>query len=41
VSLPLSARLPVGLMLLARNGGDRKLLRIAAAIMDFLQRESN
>ena len=41
VSLPLSAPLPVGLMLLARNGDDRKLLRIAAAIMDFLQRESN
>src|SRR6202167_280963 len=38
ISLPLSARLPVGLMLLARNGGDRKLLRVAAAIMDFLQR---
>lgn len=37
VSLPLSAPLPVGLMLLARNGGDRKLLRIAAAVMDLLQ----
>jgi len=37
VSLPLSAPLPVGLMLLARNGDDRKLLRIAAAIMELLQ----
>jgi aspartyl-tRNA(Asn)/glutamyl-tRNA(Gln) amidotransferase subunit A len=41
VSLPLSATLPVGLMLLARNGGDRKLLRIAAAVMDILQRDAN
>jgi len=31
VSLPLKAELPVGLMLLARNGWDRTLLRIAAA----------
>jgi aspartyl-tRNA(Asn)/glutamyl-tRNA(Gln) amidotransferase subunit A len=31
VSLPLSAKLPVGLMLLSRNGHDRTLLRIAAA----------
>jgi aspartyl-tRNA(Asn)/glutamyl-tRNA(Gln) amidotransferase subunit A len=37
VSLPLSASLPVGLMLLARNNHDRKLLRIAAAIMELLQ----
>jgi aspartyl-tRNA(Asn)/glutamyl-tRNA(Gln) amidotransferase subunit A len=37
VSLPLPAPLPVGLMLLARNGDDRKLLRIAAAIMELLQ----
>jgi aspartyl-tRNA(Asn)/glutamyl-tRNA(Gln) amidotransferase subunit A len=37
VSLPLSAPLPVGLMLLARNGDDRKLLRIAAAVMELLQ----
>ena len=32
VSLPLKARLPVGLMLMARNGHDRMLLRIAAAV---------
>jgi aspartyl-tRNA(Asn)/glutamyl-tRNA(Gln) amidotransferase subunit A len=32
VSLPLKAALPVGLMLLARNGQDRRLLRIAAAV---------
>jgi aspartyl-tRNA(Asn)/glutamyl-tRNA(Gln) amidotransferase subunit A len=37
VSLPLSAPLPVGLMLLARNGDDRKLLRIAATVMELLQ----
>ena len=37
ISLPLSAPLPVGLMLLARNGDDRKLLRIAAAIMELLE----
>jgi aspartyl-tRNA(Asn)/glutamyl-tRNA(Gln) amidotransferase subunit A len=37
VSLPLSAPLPVGLMLLARNGDDRKLLRIAAAVMELCQ----
>lgn len=37
VSLPLSAPLPVGLMLLARNGDDRKLLRIAAAVMELLR----
>ena len=32
VSLPLKAKLPVGLMLMARNGHDRVLLRIAAAV---------
>jgi len=32
ISLPLKARLPVGLMLLAGNGHDRRLLRIAAAV---------
>jgi aspartyl-tRNA(Asn)/glutamyl-tRNA(Gln) amidotransferase subunit A len=32
ISLPLSARLPVGLMLLSRNGTDQMLLRIAAAV---------
>jgi aspartyl-tRNA(Asn)/glutamyl-tRNA(Gln) amidotransferase subunit A len=31
ISLPLPARLPVGLMLVARNGHDHRLLRIAAA----------
>jgi aspartyl-tRNA(Asn)/glutamyl-tRNA(Gln) amidotransferase subunit A len=31
ISLPLPAPLPVGLMLLARNGHDRRLMRIAAA----------
>jgi aspartyl-tRNA(Asn)/glutamyl-tRNA(Gln) amidotransferase subunit A len=31
ISLPLKAALPVGLMLIARNGHDRRLLRIAAA----------
>jgi aspartyl-tRNA(Asn)/glutamyl-tRNA(Gln) amidotransferase subunit A len=31
ISLPLPAPLPVGLMLVARNGEDRRLLRIAAA----------
>jgi aspartyl-tRNA(Asn)/glutamyl-tRNA(Gln) amidotransferase subunit A len=31
ISLPLPAALPVGLMLVARNGQDRRLLRIAAA----------
>jgi Asp-tRNA(Asn)/Glu-tRNA(Gln) amidotransferase A subunit family amidase len=30
--LPLPAALPVGFMLLARNGQDRMLLRIAAAM---------
>jgi aspartyl-tRNA(Asn)/glutamyl-tRNA(Gln) amidotransferase subunit A len=33
ISLPLPARLPVGLMLAARNGQDRRLLRIADAVM--------
>ncbi|MGO9703371.1 MAG: amidase [Xanthobacteraceae bacterium] len=32
VSLPLQAKLPVGLMLMGRNGHDRMLLRIAAAV---------
>ena len=32
ISLPLPAPLPVGLMLLARNGFDHTLLRIAAAV---------
>ncbi len=32
VSLPLKAKLPVGLMLMARNGHDRRLLEIAAAV---------
>ena len=34
VSLPLPRKggLPTGLMLLARNGSDQKLLRIAAAV---------
>jgi aspartyl-tRNA(Asn)/glutamyl-tRNA(Gln) amidotransferase subunit A len=31
ISLPLPAPLPVGLMVLARNGQDRRLLSIAAA----------
>jgi len=33
ISLPLPAGLPVGLMLVARNGQDRRLLRIADAVM--------
>jgi aspartyl-tRNA(Asn)/glutamyl-tRNA(Gln) amidotransferase subunit A len=33
ISLPLPAKLPVGLMLIARNGQDRRLLCIAAAAM--------
>jgi aspartyl-tRNA(Asn)/glutamyl-tRNA(Gln) amidotransferase subunit A len=32
ISLPLSASLPVGLMLVARNGQDRRLLQIAQAV---------
>jgi aspartyl-tRNA(Asn)/glutamyl-tRNA(Gln) amidotransferase subunit A len=39
ISLPLPARagtMPVGLMLIARNGADRSLLRIAAAVMSLL-----
>jgi len=32
ISLPLTAALPVGLMVVARNGEDHRLLRIAAAI---------
>jgi aspartyl-tRNA(Asn)/glutamyl-tRNA(Gln) amidotransferase subunit A len=31
ISLPLKAKLPVGLMLIGRNGHDHRLLRIAAA----------
>jgi aspartyl-tRNA(Asn)/glutamyl-tRNA(Gln) amidotransferase subunit A len=34
ISLPLQAPLPVGLMLIARNGHDHRLLRIAAATKD-------
>jgi aspartyl-tRNA(Asn)/glutamyl-tRNA(Gln) amidotransferase subunit A len=37
VSLPLAASLPVGLMLMARNGDDRRLLRIAAAVEGLFQ----
>ncbi len=33
ISLPLSASLPVGLMLVSRNGQDHRLLRIAEAVM--------
>jgi aspartyl-tRNA(Asn)/glutamyl-tRNA(Gln) amidotransferase subunit A len=33
ISLPLQATLPVGLMLVVRNGQDRQLLRIATAVM--------
>jgi aspartyl-tRNA(Asn)/glutamyl-tRNA(Gln) amidotransferase subunit A len=33
ISLPLPASLPVGLMLVARNGQDHRLLRIAEAVM--------
>jgi aspartyl-tRNA(Asn)/glutamyl-tRNA(Gln) amidotransferase subunit A len=32
ISLPLSASLPVGLMLVARNGQDRRLLQITQAV---------
>ena len=32
ISLPLPAKLPVGLMLLSRNGTDVTLLRVAAAV---------
>jgi len=32
ISLPLPAALPVGLMLVARHGADRRLLRIAAVV---------
>ena len=38
ISLPLPAKLPVGLMLMARNGHDRTLLRIAAAVEKMLAR---
>jgi aspartyl-tRNA(Asn)/glutamyl-tRNA(Gln) amidotransferase subunit A len=37
ISLPLAAPLPVGLMLVARNGEDRRLLRIAAAVAELLR----
>jgi aspartyl-tRNA(Asn)/glutamyl-tRNA(Gln) amidotransferase subunit A len=37
ISLPLAAALPVGLMLMARNGQDRRLLRIAAAVMQLMR----
>ena len=37
ISLPLQAALPVGFMLLARNGQDRRLLRIAAAVEKLLR----
>jgi aspartyl-tRNA(Asn)/glutamyl-tRNA(Gln) amidotransferase subunit A len=33
ISLPLPASLPVGLMLVARNGQDRPLLRMADAVL--------
>ncbi len=36
ITLPLAAPLPVGLMLVARNGDDRRLLRIAAAASELL-----
>ncbi len=37
VTLPLPAKLPVGLMLIARNGQDRRLFRIAAAVMQLFR----
>jgi len=37
ISLPLLATLPVGLMLLARNGQDTRLLRTAAALEKLLR----
>lgn len=37
VSLPFAASLPVGLMLMARNGDDRRLLRIATAVEGLFQ----
>ena len=37
ISLPLQATLPVGFMLLARNGQDTRLLRIAAAVEKLLR----
>jgi aspartyl-tRNA(Asn)/glutamyl-tRNA(Gln) amidotransferase subunit A len=36
ISLPLAASLPVGLMLVACNGQDRRLLRMADAVMRLL-----
>jgi aspartyl-tRNA(Asn)/glutamyl-tRNA(Gln) amidotransferase subunit A len=38
ISLPLKAALPVGLMLIGRNGHDHRLLRIAAAAEKLLAR---
>jgi aspartyl-tRNA(Asn)/glutamyl-tRNA(Gln) amidotransferase subunit A len=37
ISLPLAGALPVGLMLVARNGEDHRLLRIAAAVEDLFR----
>jgi aspartyl-tRNA(Asn)/glutamyl-tRNA(Gln) amidotransferase subunit A len=34
ISLPLPAKLPVGLMLVARNGADHRLLCMAAAVAE-------
>jgi aspartyl-tRNA(Asn)/glutamyl-tRNA(Gln) amidotransferase subunit A len=36
ITVPLATTLPVGLMLMARNGQDRRLLSIAAAVMQHL-----
>ena len=38
ISLPLPAQLPVGLMVIGRNGHDHRLLRIAAAVETLLGR---
>ena len=37
--LPVAPALPVGLMLVARNGQDHRLLRIAAATEQLLRRD--
>ncbi len=37
ISLPLKASLPVGLMIVARNGHDRELFRISTAIAELLR----
>ena len=37
ISLPLPGSLPVGLMLLARNGHDRRLLRMAASVAELFR----